>query len=82
VLTLSILAPCIIHRREKGTKGRTVKEGMNRVGKKGFGPSFFHSPFVFPFVHFLMDNVNAFCLWLHQTGAKSKPKWQPRTTLY
>ncbi len=26
---------------KKGTKGRTVKEGMNRVGKKGVGPSLF-----------------------------------------
>jgi hypothetical protein len=67
----------IVHRkrREEGRNGRTVKEG-----KKGVGPSFFHSPFVFPFVHFSYGWCQ--CLRLLQSGKFDYPRCQPRTTLY
>ncbi len=52
------------------------------MGKKGVGPSFFLSPFVFQFVHFLMDNVNGFWFEVAPNWEMSHPRWHPRTTLF
>ncbi len=64
-----------------------VKEGKNRVGNKGIGPSFFHSSLSFySYPRYPLrkkpKHANALGLWLHQRWENTHPRWQPRTTLY
>jgi hypothetical protein len=68
--------------KEKVAKGRTIKEGKNSVGKKGVGPSLFHSRFVFPFVHFSYGQCQCCSFVAALKRANAVPRWQPRTTLY
>jgi hypothetical protein len=64
VLKLTSRAPeFIVHKKSVRMEGKLRKRRI--VGKKGVGPSFFTLPLSFHSYTFLMDNVNAFHLWLH-----------------
>ncbi len=69
----------VVHKKRVRKEGQSRK-GRMEWGRKGSVPLFFLSPFVFPFVHFLMGNVNAFWFEVAPNWEKSHPRWQPRTT--